>query len=207
MRPMPQSFRCLDAVARHGSVRKAAETLHLSAAAAGTIVLAAVRRMQRDFEQALGQVGALRTLEAGRIALGVPHASAEGLMPRVIQAMRRDYPGIGFDVHTGNGEALLLAVAGGEVDIAFCLQRVPPPGVVQLRDWPHPTMRWRSMPASCACATAWLTHWRCRRRAWNCAASSTALPAASASGSSRWCRPLRWRWCARWRPRPDWSAC
>ena len=165
MRPMPQSFRCLDAVARHGSVRKAAETLHLSAAAvhqqvlnfeaqvgaplferlprgmqltaAGTIVLAAVRRMQRDFEQALGQVGALRTLEAGRIALGVPHASAEGLMPRVIQAMRRDYPGIGFDVHTGNGEALLLAVAGGEVDIAFCLQRVPPPGVVQLRDWPQ----------------------------------------------------------------------
>ena len=33
MRPISQSFRCLDAVARRGSVRKAAEVLHLTAAA------------------------------------------------------------------------------------------------------------------------------------------------------------------------------
>lgn len=165
MRPISQSFRCLDAVARRGSVRKAAETLHLTAAAvhqqilnfeeqvgtplfdrlprgmkltaAGEIVLASVRRAQRDFEQALTQVEALRTLQRGHISLGVPHASAEGLVPRVMKAMLADYPGIGFDVRTGNGEALLQAVAGGEVDIAFCLQRAAPPGVEQIRAWPQ----------------------------------------------------------------------
>ncbi|MBL8345759.1 MAG: LysR family transcriptional regulator, partial [Rubrivivax sp.] len=88
--PVSQSFRCFDAVARRGSVRKAAEALHLTAAAvhqqvvnleaqvgtplfdrlpkgmqltaAGEIVLGAVRRMQRDYDQALAQVEGLRTL-------------------------------------------------------------------------------------------------------------------------------------------------
>lgn len=165
MRPISQSFRCLDAVARRGSVRKAAETLHLTAAAvhqqivnfeeqvgtplfdrlpqgmkltaAGEIVLASVRRTQRDFEQAIAQVEALRTLKRGHISFGVPHASAEGLMPRVMQIMLASYPGISFDVRTGNGEVLLRAVASGEVDLAFCLQRAAPPGVEQIRSWPQ----------------------------------------------------------------------
>lgn len=160
-----QAFRCFDAVARRGSVRKAAEVLHLTPAAvhqqvlnfesqvgtplfdrlprgmqltaAGEIVLAAVRRAQRDYEQALGQVEALRTLRRGRVRLGVPHASAEVLMPRVLQAMLQQHPGVGFDVRTGHGETLLRWVAGGEVDLAFCLQRTPPAGVELVRAWPQ----------------------------------------------------------------------
>lgn len=165
MQGISQAFRCFDAVARCGSVRKAAESLHLTAAAvhqqilnfeqqvgtplfdrlprgmqlttAGEVVLAAVRRAQRDFEQALSQVEDLRTLRRGRVHLGVPHASAESLLPRVIQAMLREHPGISFRVHTGNGEALLRWVAGGEVDLAFCLERNAPPGVEQVRSWPQ----------------------------------------------------------------------
>ena len=60
-----------------------------------------------------------------------------GLMSRVIQTMLRQYPGIGFSVRTGNGETLLGWVAGGEVDIALCLQRAPPPGVEEIRAWPQ----------------------------------------------------------------------
>lgn len=165
MQGISQAFRCFDAVARRGSVRKAAEVLHLTAAAvhqqvlnfesqvgtplfdrlprgmqltaAGEVVLAAVRRSQRDFEQALVQVEALRSLRRGHVNLGVPHSSAELLMPQVIEAMLRQHPGIGFNVRTGNGETLLRWVAGGEVDIAFCLQRTPPPGVEQVRAWPQ----------------------------------------------------------------------
>ncbi len=152
-------------MARRGSVRKAAETLHLTAAAvhqqvlnfesqvgtplfdrvprgmqltaAGEIVLASVRRTQRDFDQALVQVEALRSLRRGHVSLGVPHSSAEGLMAGVLQAMLQQYPGIAFSVRTGNGETLLRWVAGGEVDIALCLQRPPPPGVEQIRAWPQ----------------------------------------------------------------------
>ena len=105
--------------------------------AAGEIVLASVRRAQRDFEQALGQVEALRSLRRGQVRLGVPHASAEVLMPRVVQAIRARYPGVAFDVRTGNGETLLRWVAGGEVDLAFCLERTAPAGVEQVRAWPQ----------------------------------------------------------------------
>jgi DNA-binding transcriptional LysR family regulator len=160
-----QAFRCFDAVARRGSVRKAAEALHLTAAAvhqqilnfesqvgtplfdrlprgmqltaAGEIVLAAVRRSQRDFEQALTQVEGLRSLRRGHVHLGVPHASAEGVVAAVVEAMLKQYAGINFSVQTGNGETLLRSVAGGEVDLAFCLQRAPPPGVEQIRAWPQ----------------------------------------------------------------------
>lgn len=97
MQAVSQAFRCFDAVARRGSVRKAAETLHLTAAAvhqqivnfeqqvgtalfdrlpkgmqltaAGEIVLGAVRRMQRDFEQALAQVEGLGTPAPSRCCL------------------------------------------------------------------------------------------------------------------------------------------
>ncbi|MCW5636430.1 MAG: LysR family transcriptional regulator [Rubrivivax sp.] len=165
MHAVSQAFRCFDAVARRGSVRKAAETLHLTAAAvhqqivnleaqvgtplfdrlpkgmqltaAGEIVLGAVRRMQRDYEQALAQVEGLRTLRRGHVNLGVPHASAEVLLPAVLRDITARHPGIRFDVRTGNGETLLRWLAGGEVDLAFCLQRVPPPGVVQVRAWPQ----------------------------------------------------------------------
>ena len=93
MRAISQAFRCFDEVARRGSIRKAAEVLHLTPAAvhqqvlnfeeqvgvalfdrlprgmqltaAGEIVLAAVRRSQRDFDAALSQLDALRSLGCG----------------------------------------------------------------------------------------------------------------------------------------------
>ncbi|MFT3822093.1 MAG: LysR family transcriptional regulator [Rubrivivax sp.] len=164
-RSISQAFRCLDAVARQGSVRKAAASLHLTAAAvhaqvvnleqqvgaplfdrlprgmklsaAGEIVLAAARRAQRDYEQALSQVEALRSLRRGHVSLGVPTSSAERLLPSVIEATLAQYPGIRFTVRTGNGESLLRGVAGGEIDLALCLERTPPPGVEPVRAWPQ----------------------------------------------------------------------
>jgi DNA-binding transcriptional LysR family regulator len=161
--PISQAFRCLDAVARRGSVRKAAESLHLTAAAvhqqilnleenvgvplfdrlprgmqltaAGEIVLAAVRRAQRDYDQALAQVADLRALRRGHVSVGAPQSSAETLLPGVIARIRERHPGLRFDVRTGNGETLLRWLANGEVDLAFCLQRPAPPGVEKLRGW------------------------------------------------------------------------
>lgn len=165
MQAISQAFRCFDAVARQGSVRKAAQALHLTAAAvhqqvlnfeaqvgvplfdrlprgmqltaAGEIVLASVRRAQRDYEQALQHVESLRALRRGHVRLGTPHSSAEVLMPRVIAAMRERHPGITYTVRTGHGETLLRWLAQGEVDVAFCLERLPPAGVEQLRAWPQ----------------------------------------------------------------------
>src|SRR2546427_265126 len=109
MPAISQAFRCFDEVARRGSVRKAAVTLHLTAAAvnqqilnleaqvgvplfdrlprgmqlttAGELMLAAVRRSQRDFDNALAQVEDLRALRRGHVRVGVSHATAEYLLP------------------------------------------------------------------------------------------------------------------------------
>ncbi|WP_298433862.1 LysR family transcriptional regulator [Ottowia sp.] len=165
MPAISQAFRCFDEVARRGSVRKAAETLHLTPAAvnqqvlnfeqlvgvplfdrlprgmqlnsAGEIMIAAVRRSQRDFDSALSQVEDLRALRRGHVNAGVSHSTAEYLLPGVIQSVQRSHPGITFSVRSGNGEALLRWVANGEVDVAYCLRRQPPPGVEEVRAVPQ----------------------------------------------------------------------
>ena len=166
MPAISQAFRCFDEVARRGSVRKAAVTLHLTAAAvnqqilnleaqvgvplfdrlprgmqlttAGELMLAAVRRSQRDFDNALAQVEDLRALRRGHVRVGVSHATAEYLLPLVIASLHGRYPGITFSVRSGTGEELLRGVAQGEIDVAYCLRRPPPPGVQEVRAWPQP---------------------------------------------------------------------
>jgi DNA-binding transcriptional LysR family regulator len=160
MRSISQTFRCFDEVARRGSIRKAAESLHLTAAAvhqqirnleeqvgaalfdrlprgmqlttAGEIVIAAVRRGQRDFDNALTQVEDLAALRRGHVNLAVSPSSAEQLVPNAIGAAARQYPGITYSVRSGNGESILRAVETGEADIGYALRRRPPPGVVEV---------------------------------------------------------------------------
>jgi len=160
-----QSFRCFDEVARRGSVRGAAQALHLTPAAvnqqilnleaqvgtrlfdrlprgmqltsAGEIMVSAVRRSQRDYDNALSQVEDLRALRRGHVNLGVSHSSAEYMIPQVIESVMDSHPGLTFSVRSGPGETLLRWVANGEVDVAYCLRRPPPPGVEEVRAWPQ----------------------------------------------------------------------
>lgn len=166
MRPISQAFRCFDEVARRGSIRKAAESLHLTAAAvhqqvlnleeqvgtplfdrlprgmqltvAGEIVVAAVRRGQRDFDNAMAQVADLRALRRGHVSLAVSHSSAEELVPRVIERAMASHPGVSYSVRSGSGEAIQRWVANGEADIGYCLRRRPPPGVEEVRAFLQP---------------------------------------------------------------------
>ena len=105
---------------------------------AADVMLAAVRRSQRDFDNALAQVEDLRALRRGHVRVGVSHATAEYLLPLVISSLHARYPGITFSVRSGTGEELLRGVAQGEIDVAYCLRRPPPPGVQEVRAWPQP---------------------------------------------------------------------
>ena len=165
MAVVSQSFRCFDEVARRGSIRKAAETLHLTAAAvhqqivnleeqvgtrlfdrlprgvqlttAGEIMIAAVRRGQRDYDNALTQVADLRALRRGHVNVAVSPSSAEQLVPRVIERCMASHPGVTYGVRSGSGEQIVRWVATGEVDVGFCLRRKPPPGVEEGRAFPQ----------------------------------------------------------------------
>lgn len=161
MTDISRTFRCFDEVARRGSIRKAAETLHLTPAAvqqrianlerqvgiplfdrlprgmqlsaAGELMLASVRRCQRDFDNAVALVEELRSLRRGHIHLAVSSSSAEVLVGRVVAATLRTHPGISYQVRTGSGEEIVRWVAGGEADIGYCLARETPPDVAVLR--------------------------------------------------------------------------
>lgn len=161
MPAVSQSFRCFDEVARRGSIRKAAESLHLTPAAvhqqianlesqvgtplfdrmprgmrltnAGEIMVASVRRSQRDYDDAIARIEDLRALRRGHIQLAVTPSSAESLVPDAIEAAMASHPGVSYSVRTGSGEAVLRWVAEGEADIGFCLRRKPPPGVEEVR--------------------------------------------------------------------------
>ncbi len=163
MPAISQSFRCFDEVARCGSIRKAAESVHLTAAAvhqqilnleqsvgtplfdrlprgmqlttAGEVVLAAVRRGQRDFDNALAQVQDLRALRRGHLNLAVSYSSAEQLVPQVIEAALASHPGVTYSVRTGSGEQILKWVANGDAEIGYCLRRTAPAGVAEVRSF------------------------------------------------------------------------
>lgn len=165
MAAISQSFRCFDEVARRGSIRKASDSLHLTPAAvhqqilnleeqvgtplferlprgmqltnAGEIMVAAVRRSQRDFDSALAHIEDLRALRRGHVSLAVSHSSAEQLVPDVIEIAMQRYPGVTYSVRSGSGENILKWVATGEADIGFCLRRKPPPGVEEVRGFPQ----------------------------------------------------------------------
>jgi DNA-binding transcriptional LysR family regulator len=165
LRPISQAFRCFDEVARCGSIRKAAEVLHLTAAAvhqqvlnlegqigtplfdrmprgmrlttAGEIMIAAVRRGQRDYDSALAQVEDLRALRRGHISLAVSQSSAEQLIPAAIDAAMKSHPGVTYSVRSGSGEDILKWVANGEADVGYCLRRKPPTGVEEIRAFPQ----------------------------------------------------------------------
>jgi DNA-binding transcriptional LysR family regulator len=96
-----------------------------------------VRRGQRDFDNAMAQVEDLRSLRRGHINLAVSHSSAEQLVPEVIEAAMKNYPGVTYSVRSGSGENILKWVANGESDIGFCLRRKPPPGVEEIRAFPQ----------------------------------------------------------------------
>ncbi len=104
---------------------------------AGEIMVAAVRRSQLDFDNALSLVEDPRALRRGHINLGVSHSSAEVMIPEVIETVLDSHPGLTFSVRSGNGESLLRWVANGEVDVAYCLRRPMPPGVEEVRAWPQ----------------------------------------------------------------------
>ncbi len=161
MTSISRSFRCFDEVARRGSIRKAAGALHLTPAAvqqqvvnleadvgiplfdrlprgvrltaAGELLVATVRRCQRDYDNALTAIEEMRALRRGHIHLAVTNSSAEQLLPAVIRATMSSYPGLTYDVRTGTGEDIVRWVASGEVDFGFCLRRKVPPGVVIAR--------------------------------------------------------------------------
>lgn len=140
-------LRYFMAVGKLGSIRKASETLNVSASAidrqilrveaelgiplferlpgglrltaAGELMMAAGGRWQKNLFELRAQIEDLRGLKRGHVEIAVIDALAKGYVPRIIQAIQSEYPGISIGLRVLENDDVRQAISRGEVDFGI----------------------------------------------------------------------------------------
>ena len=148
-------------VAIEGSIRRAADNLHISPSAiarqiqlleeqfgaalfermprgmrlteAGGIVLEAIQQFERNAASALSHVEELRGFKRGRVSIGALQTLGEEILPRALGGLRECYPGVCFNAYIGNSSEIVRKVLDGELDIGMCWEPNAPAPVERLR--------------------------------------------------------------------------
>ncbi|MBH8581463.1 LysR family transcriptional regulator [Bisbaumannia pacifica] len=151
-------LRYFEEVARQGSLRRAAERLHVAASAvnrqilkledelgvplferlprglrlspAGELLLEQVRQWQRDERGLQEELGEIRGSGCAEVRIASVESLTDQLLPEVLAEFRRDFPRVRFVVMTGMTDAILERVATGEADIGLCIN---PPTLPRIR--------------------------------------------------------------------------
>ena len=143
----------VDAVARHGSIRKAADALNVASSAlnrqildlemdlgaalferlprgvrltaAGEVFLAYTRQAISELKAVESQVEQLRGLVRGQVGIAAVESVAGELLPSVITQFQAEHPNVRFNVRIGAPEELVAALIADQVDLI--LTHYPPP--------------------------------------------------------------------------------
>lgn len=146
-----------DEVAKRGSVRKAAERLHIAPSAvdrqilqleerigaplferlpqglrmtaAGELLVEAVRRWKRDLTRVQGQIRDLQGLYRGEVSLALVEGAAE-FMSDALRAFHGKYPHIQYRMHVAGSQSVVDLVLSGEFDVGLTFN---PPTAHSLR--------------------------------------------------------------------------
>lgn len=153
----PSSYSDVDAVARHGSIRKAAEALHVVSSAlnrrileleeelgfelferlprgvrptaAGELFLAYVRRSLKDLRQLEAQIAGLQGLVRGSIKIAVAESVTTRLLPEAINAYQADHPRVCFHVKVDGPAVLRDKLLGDDVELILTHESVESPSI------------------------------------------------------------------------------
>jgi len=143
----------VDAVARHGSIRKAADALNVASSAlnrqildletdlgaalferlprgvrltaAGEVFLAYARQAISELKAVESQVEQLRGLVRGQVGIAAVESVAGELLPSAITKFQMEHPNVRFNVRIGAPEELVSALIADQVDMI--LTHHPPP--------------------------------------------------------------------------------
>ena len=148
-------IRYFDEVARQGSIRKAAERLHVAPSAvsrqilkledelgtplferlprglrltaAGEILIECARRWQRDFGEVRAQFDELKGLQRGHVELAVVEGAIAAFVPDVLAHFNEAHPRVSVSVEVAGSEAVMRQViaADAEIGILFNLPLRP----------------------------------------------------------------------------------
>lgn len=86
---------------------------------AGETLLPIARRILADTETARLAIRELAELDRGRVRLGAPPSLCTGLLPAMLAAFRRRYPGIQLELHESGSGDLRQRLAEGALDLAL----------------------------------------------------------------------------------------
>lgn len=162
VRPRPQSRKRLrpprvlsyvDAVARHGSIRKAAEALNVASSAlnrqvleleadlgvalferlprgvrltaAGEVFLAYARHAMSELKAVESQIEQLRGLVRGQVNVAAVESVAGELLPSAITRFQATHPNVRFNVRIGAPEELVAALIADQADVILTHDALP----------------------------------------------------------------------------------
>ena len=140
-------LRYVDEVARAGSIRKAAEQLHVTASAvnrrvmdleeelgaplferrargvrltaAGELFVRYIREQSGDVERMKSQIEDLKGMRRGTVRIACSQALALDFLPREIATYRAKFPLVAFDVKVFDHERAMAQLAAYEVDLVL----------------------------------------------------------------------------------------
>ncbi|MEV4053644.1 LysR substrate-binding domain-containing protein [Amycolatopsis sp. NPDC049688] len=92
---------------------------NVSLTEAGETLLPIARRILADTETARRAIRELDELDRGRVRLGAPPSLCTGLLPAMLAAFRRRYPGIQLELHESGSGDLRQRLAEGALDLAL----------------------------------------------------------------------------------------
>ena len=92
---------------------------NVSLTEAGEVLLPIARRILAETESARLAIRELDELDRGRVRLGAPPSLCTGLLPAMLSAFRRRYPGIQLELHESGSGDLRQRLAEGGLDLAL----------------------------------------------------------------------------------------
>lgn len=149
---MLQPLQFIDAIARAGSIRKAAEGLAITSTAlnrrllaleeemgvplferlprgvrlstAGELLIHHLRTQAADFEKLKGQIADLRGERRGHVSIACSQAFLPYFLPAQIGRYRREHPGVSFGVRVRDRAAAETALTDHSADLALIFEPV-----------------------------------------------------------------------------------
>ncbi|MCR6484957.1 LysR substrate-binding domain-containing protein [Amycolatopsis sp. OK19-0408] len=92
---------------------------NVSLTEAGETLLPFARRILAESESARRAIRELDELDRGRVRLGAPPSLCTGLLPPMLAAFRRRYPGIQLELHESGSGDLRQGLSEGALDLAL----------------------------------------------------------------------------------------
>lgn len=157
---MDTALSYFNEVVRLGSIRQAAERLHVSASSisrqiqklehmfgtelivrhpqgvkltpAGEVVARFIQGRAREMQRVKTSIDALKGLHSGHVCIYTVEGMIGGLLPRALDAFCRQYPGITYEVCVAGTDDVMQAVAEDRCDIGISFHPFPRHNVVAL---------------------------------------------------------------------------